>query len=126
MTIDDAIKHCYEDAEREQSCNGKNGCVEEHLQLAGWLEELKEIKRVESFPCKVGDRVIATVVRQYNGHKVTIHGRVTEIYPTTHKGKLRNVIRVFYDFDRVLNFYDTDFGKTIFVENDSKGVEDNK
>jgi len=44
MTIDEAIKHCYEDAEKEKACEVKNPCASEHLQLAHWLEELKEVK----------------------------------------------------------------------------------
>lgn len=40
MTLDQAIKHCYEVVEKEQCC----ACAEEHLQLAEWLEELKELR----------------------------------------------------------------------------------
>ena len=47
MTIDEAIKHCYEDAEKELKDCSKNPCANEHLQLAKWLEELKEFKRGE-------------------------------------------------------------------------------
>ena len=43
MTIDDAIKHCYEIAETS-NCK----CAEEHLQLAHWLEELKKYKEQAS------------------------------------------------------------------------------
>ena len=38
MTLDQAIKHCYEVAEKEQC----SACAEEHLQLAKWLEELRQ------------------------------------------------------------------------------------
>ncbi len=41
MTIDEAIHHCYEDAEKEGKCD-KDPCANEHIQLAQWLEELKE------------------------------------------------------------------------------------
>lgn len=50
MTLDEAIKHCNEVAERLE---GKNGyaytdatceeCAKEHRQLAEWLKALKEI-----------------------------------------------------------------------------------
>ena len=40
MTLDQAIKHCYEVAEKEQCC----ACAEEWLELAEWLEELKELR----------------------------------------------------------------------------------
>lgn len=46
MTIDEAIKHCNEvvsGALCEGTANNK-ACGEEHKQLAGWLEELKELK----------------------------------------------------------------------------------
>lgn len=42
MTLDDAIKHCYEVAERK--CDD---CGKEHLQLAKWLEELKNYKTAD-------------------------------------------------------------------------------
>lgn len=46
MTIDEAIKHCNEVA-AGALCKGTvnhKACGEEHKQLAGWLEELKELK----------------------------------------------------------------------------------
>ena len=73
MTIDEAIRHCGEVAEEQEElyricpasesetshCNGtkdcrvlKNGknkgcqkCAEEHRQLAGWLKELKQLRK---------------------------------------------------------------------------------
>ena len=46
MTIEEAILHCRENAEKERAdCN--YGCAEEHEQLAKWLEELKNIKEGE-------------------------------------------------------------------------------
>lgn len=44
MTLDQAIKHCYEVAEKEQCY----ACAEEHLQLAEWLEELKELREKQA------------------------------------------------------------------------------
>lgn len=41
ITIDEAIKHCYEVAECK--CDD---CGKEHLQLAKWLEELKESREI--------------------------------------------------------------------------------
>ena len=40
MTVDEAIQHCYDVANK--LCDE---CGEEHLQLAKWLEELKRIKQ---------------------------------------------------------------------------------
>ena len=39
MTLDEAIKHCYEKAK------GCDTCASEHLQLALWLEELKILRK---------------------------------------------------------------------------------
>ena len=44
MTLEQAIKHCYEVAEKEQCY----ACAEEHLQLASWLEELKELREKQA------------------------------------------------------------------------------
>lgn len=41
ITIDEAITHCYEVADRK--CDD---CGKEHLQLAKWLEELKESREI--------------------------------------------------------------------------------
>ncbi len=41
MELEEAIQHCYENAEKEK-CNGHILCSNEHIQLAHWLEELKE------------------------------------------------------------------------------------
>lgn len=38
MALDEAIQHCYDVANK-----GCDECAEEHLQLAKWLEELKEL-----------------------------------------------------------------------------------
>ena len=38
MTIDEAINHCVEVAEKDCICEG---CASEHRQLAEWLKELK-------------------------------------------------------------------------------------
>lgn len=38
MTLDEAIAHCYAVA------GGCDACAAEHLQLAHWLEELKEYR----------------------------------------------------------------------------------
>jgi rubredoxin len=46
MTLDEAILHAQEQAEKER-CNGKETCAKEHLQLAKWLIELKILKERE-------------------------------------------------------------------------------
>ena len=70
MELNEAITHAREIANKEKSKLLKVGdkyectkCSEEHEQLAGWLEELKEYKELEEqgllekLPCKVGDTV---------------------------------------------------------------------
>jgi ssDNA-binding Zn-finger/Zn-ribbon topoisomerase 1 len=44
MTLNEAIKHCYEVADRK--CDD---CGKEHLQLAKWLEELQDFKNKADF-----------------------------------------------------------------------------
>lgn len=39
MMLEEAIKHCYEVLDIEDMCEE---CKQEHLQLAKWLEELKQ------------------------------------------------------------------------------------
>jgi hypothetical protein len=43
MTLDEAIKHCNEDAKKERERNNI-GCMDEHIQLRDWLIELKNYK----------------------------------------------------------------------------------
>ena len=60
--------------------------------------------------CKIGDKIGATAYRPYNGHEVYIHGEVVGI------SEDKKVIRVLYNGCRTIDFYDTDFGKTVFIE----------
>ena len=43
MTLDEAIKHCNEDAKKERERNNI-GCMDEHIQLRDWLIELKNYR----------------------------------------------------------------------------------
>lgn len=43
MTLDEAIQHCID---KSQNCNK---CGEEHKQLAQWLQELKEYRKMKEF-----------------------------------------------------------------------------
>jgi rubrerythrin len=43
MTIEEAIQHCHEVAEKE--CTE---CGKEHLQLAEWLAELKKLRQLQN------------------------------------------------------------------------------
>ena len=44
MTLDDAIQHCYEEAEKLRRDHPCDSCATEHEQLAHWLEELKKLR----------------------------------------------------------------------------------
>ena len=41
MSLDDAISHCYDVAENTDAYTC-DACLVEHLQLAAWLEELRQ------------------------------------------------------------------------------------
>ena len=83
MELKEAIEHAREIANKEKSkllkVRDKYECTkysEEHEQLAGWLEELKEYKELEEqglfekLPCKVGDTIwiVDEREREYNGY----------------------------------------------------------
>jgi hypothetical protein len=72
-------------------------------------QELDWEKLIDS-PCKIGDKVKATVCRPYNGHEAYIHGEVVAIFED------KKIIRVLYSGCKIIDFYYTDFGKTVFVE----------
>ena len=71
MTLDEAIKHCLKVAEKNETLSewgerNKASCLEcaaDHRQLAEWLTELKEAKRLlkaavedfDSIYCRLGD-----------------------------------------------------------------------
>jgi len=75
------------------------------------LTEIEVIGNIYgNMPCKIGDMVKATVLRPYNGHEATIYGKVVAI------SENKKVIRVSYNSGRTIDFYDTDFGKTVFVQ----------
>lgn len=46
MTLDEAILHCEEVADRCAITDGNRKCEEEHRQLAEWLKELKKLREV--------------------------------------------------------------------------------
>lgn len=45
MTLEEAIRHCEEVAERYAKTEDCAECAAEHRQLAEWLKELKEYRR---------------------------------------------------------------------------------
>lgn len=56
LSLDEAIKHCNEVAERLESKNGYAytdvtcvECTKEHRQLAEWLKELKAYKELDTY-----------------------------------------------------------------------------
>lgn len=63
ITLDDAIQHCYEVAEKLRKDDPCDFCAAEHEQLAHWLEELKKLRvkyeKVLSYWLKSGQRIRA-------------------------------------------------------------------
>lgn len=55
MTLDEAIKHCEDVAEKNTKYNFYGGyesydeCAKEHRQFAGWLKELEALKDFANF-----------------------------------------------------------------------------
>ena len=45
MTLDEAIIHAEEVADRCDVTDGDRACAEAHRQLAEWLKELKELRK---------------------------------------------------------------------------------
>ena len=45
MTLDEAIEHC-ETAVTVLRQRGREGCAEDHEQLATWLRELRELRKI--------------------------------------------------------------------------------
>lgn len=75
-------------------------------------------KSLRILPCKVGDTVKATVLRPFNNHIAHITGEVIAI----RKNKHNATIRVKYNGDRIIDFYDTDFGDTVFVIKERESI----
>ena len=63
MTLDEAIKHCYEVA-NSTPCNAwEKECNDDHLQLAKWLEELKIYRSLD----KIDDLMTPLECAELNG-----------------------------------------------------------
>lgn len=75
MNIDEAIKYCYEFA--ESKCDD---CEKEHLQLAHWLEELKESRSLVKFQ---GEKI-----KEFDGKIVIQQGMID--YQKAEIEKLKN------------------------------------
>ena len=138
LTIDEAIEHAKEVAQEkynegflchanpnDENLDGCIKCAKEHEQLAEWLEELKEYKRLEEqglllkLPCKVGDTVY------YISEKIEKQGKKKVSVPIVDKGIVDNITfgstmipqitvcnneNIWITFDGV-----EDFGKTVFL-----------
>ena len=81
MTLDDAIKHCQQVANKSD-CE----CAKEHKQLAEWLQELKEFKKMqtnEEWFCQLPTEENAETVAQlssYGGNVEAILDWLKEIH----------------------------------------------
>ena len=67
MTLDEAIQHCYDVANK-----GCDECAEEHLQLAKWLEEIKqenaELKRLLKLAADDANALFVACDTEYMKH----------------------------------------------------------
>lgn len=65
MNIEEAIEHCKEQA---KVCSIKK-CADDHLQLAKWLEELKELRKLFTLSAEevgfIKDELIPTYLERY-------------------------------------------------------------
>lgn len=139
MTLDEAIQHAKEVANKEKSKLLKveeeyicSECAKEHEQLAEWLEELKEYKELEEqglllkMPCKVGDTVwevqkIRKRIQPYEIISVN-QGRMGYLY---FNWELKDGYGY---YGNLKGFGTSDFNKTIFLtkeaaENELKRLE---
>lgn len=57
--------------------------------------------------CKIGDLVIAKVVRPFNGHEIIVHGKVVCVND--------KAFRIEYAVDRYLDFPMSDIGDTVII-----------
>ena len=133
MTIDEAIKHAKAVARRERF-NFRLArtevqqklyieCAEEHEQLAEWLEELKEYKKLEEkglllkLPCKVGD-IVYQITRdfiseyQIRNFKCYDNGNIFIDWKCI-KGIYKNV----------MGFHIDDIGKKVFLTKEAAEEE---
>lgn len=122
LTLEDAISHAKEVAEKNyrgadfESIDSVDDdikancikCVEEHEQLAEWLEELKSYKDLDEqgllvrLPCKVGDSVFIIVgkdISRQGIRKIEISDN-SIIFKTNRQKRIFNV---------------AEFGKTVFL-----------
>jgi hypothetical protein len=67
MTLEEAIKHCLEVA-KETDCKE---CSEEHKQLAKWLEELKQYKKMKFLNAEI-NRKITRLAKPRTKRKETV------------------------------------------------------
>ena len=121
MNIDEAIYHCQGRAKADCS-----ECAEEHRQLAEWLEELKEYKRLDEqglllcLPCKVGDTVYhenpyASVHTGVQAYKIT-NIMISQNKKGEWTKKYRAMLLVDGKIvDNQLNFSFDYIGKTVFL-----------
>ena len=124
MTIDEAIKHARDKSKvfRDFSHFEKDGyryinLAEEQVQLAEWLEELKEYEELEEkglllkLPCKVGDTVylIDRYVNSREWHLVYGEHRVTDILLNENREPKIRITNTYGSYEL------SDFGKTVFL-----------
>lgn len=86
MTINEAIKHCEEEAEKYMEYGIETECYQcgkEHEQLAEWLKELKELREENKVLIQECDRLIkekGELLKKAADVQFVKHGKWSEIY----------------------------------------------
>lgn len=61
MNLNEAIEHCYEVSKDDSACEA---CRQDHLQLAHWLEELRDFRELHSLQANLGERYLTAEENQ--------------------------------------------------------------
>lgn len=119
--LKEAIEHCYEVA-RDQ-CG--NRCANEHIQLAKWLEDLKDFYDMEEqgklliLPCKPGDTVWDNDFGTPTPYKITgfSFGDLNDDYLEDEEMALDQTIFYYSNSSGSITgiFAESEIGKTVFL-----------
>lgn len=126
MTLDEAIKHCYEKADCSE-------CGQEHKQLGEWLEELKHYKQLEEtgrlieLPCKLKN--VIDVIFSHNEIVTLMYNGVDENGTRCHlhfwHGMAWNIPKEYLELQFVkIHGVVSDKSDTLYIEVDAKFTEE--
>ncbi len=131
LTLEEAIKHANQVAMDKSSemaekiigmidVSSCKKCMEEHEQLAEWLEELKEYKGLEKqgkllkLPCAVGDTMYTnTSMQGWHFKKKDRPYKVKVVFIGING--VDNCMHIAFDNGCMFQFWFSEIGKTIFL-----------